>query len=237
MNEFESINRKFSSMKSSLCQSLIDQGVSVKRLARILADLSAFHSSKPHKPLLQDRLDDIVNAEDIDRVFIIICDYSSFINFSLIEHIATELGTEEDKISMQEYQSELENYCRRNIFECPSYYPSPDSNQTRLVIKVDSGIETFSLKHQLSFQSRLAGIIKVTKYTLQLCSVEKGCIELTYQIPRFVKDAIFPLEEQQCGELQKMGVVLLSCVGHSDNVELILVPSSSNPGDSEVKIV
>ena len=232
-NEFESINRKFSSMKSSLCQSLIDQKVSVKRLARILADLGAFHPSKPNKPLLQDRLDDIMNAEDIDTVFFIIRDYSSFINFSLIEHIATELGTEKDKMRMQEYQSELEGYCQRNIFECPSYHTS-DSNQMRLVIKVDSGIETFSLKHQLSFQSRLADIIKVAKYTLQLCSVEKGCIELTYQIPRFVKEVIFPLEEQQHGELRKMGVISLSCNGHSDHDELILIPSSSNAGDIEV---
>ena len=237
INEFQSINRKFSSMKSSLCQSLIDQKVSVKRLARILADLGAFHSSKPHKPLLQDRLDEIMNAEDIDTVFFIIRDYSSFINFSLIEHIATELGTEKDKMCVREYQSELANYCRRNIFECPSYHTSASAtNQVRLVIKVDSGIETFSLKHQLSFQSRLADIMKVAKHTLQLCSVEKGCIQLTYQIPRFVKEAIFPLEEQQCGELRKMGVMSLSCARHSDHDELILIPSSSNAGDIEVKL-
>lgn len=230
INEFQSINCKFSSMKSSLCQSLIDQKVSIKRLARVLADLGAFHSSKPYKPLLQDRLDDIINAEDIDTVFFIICDYSSFINFSLIEHVAAELGTEKDKIRVQEYQSELENYCRRNIFECPSYH-TPDSNQIELVVKVDSSIEAFSLKHQLSFQSRLADVIKVAKYTLQLCSVEKGCIELTYQIPRFVKEAIFPLKEQQCGQLQKMRVISLSCGCYRDHDELIF---STNAGDIEV---
>ena len=232
ISEFQSIIRKFSSMKSSLCQSLIDQKVSVKRLTRVLADLGAFHSSKPHKPLLQDRLDDIISAEDIDDVFFIVRDYSSFINFSLTEHIATEVGTERDIARVQEYHSELEHYCRRNIFECPAYH-TPDSNQIRLVVKVDSSIETFSLKHQLFFQSRLADIINVTKYTLQLCSVEKGCIELTYQMPRFVKEAIFPLKEEQRRELQEIKVISLSCAGcYRDHEELILF---SNASDHKVR--
>lgn len=58
--EFQLISRRFSGFNTAICESLIDQNVPVKKLARALRDLGAFQSSSPDIPLLRDRLEQTV---------------------------------------------------------------------------------------------------------------------------------------------------------------------------------
>ncbi len=208
-HEYQLISRSFSRFNIVLCESLIDQKIPVKRLARVLRDLRAFEPSNPDSPLLRERFDEIKAANDIDDIFDIIADYVSFFSFHVTEHIVDNLGTQSDKQLLKDYKEELQEYCKRNIFECPSY-SATKPGVADLVMKVE-GVEKYNLKHLEELISHVSRVVSVNRYTLQLHSVEKGCVQLNFQIPHFVKEVIFPLKEGQREELKKLAVIMVKC--------------------------
>lgn len=206
-NEFQLITRRFSQFNMAICNSLIQQEVTVKMLQRSLRDLRAFEPAESDVPLLRDRFDEIKAASDVDDVFDILADYVSFFSFHITEHLVGTLGTPEDKKLLADYKEELEEYCKRNIFECPSY-SAPKPGVADLVMKVE-GIEKYNLKHLAELISHVSKVISVSQHTLQLCSVERGCVQLNFQIPYFVRDALFPLGEREMEELKRTDVILV----------------------------
>lgn len=209
-NEFQLMTRRFSKFNSTICESLIERDVTVKSLARVLRDLRAFRPSESEAPLLRDRFDEIKAARDVDDVFDILADYVCFFSFHITEHVVESLGTEKDRRLLAEYKDELDGYCKRNIFECPSYSIQRQQDVANLVVKVE-GIEKYNMKHLAEFISDVSKVLAVSQHTLQLCSVERGCVQLSLQTPHFVKDKVFPLAEGRREELEEMGVVLVRC--------------------------
>jgi len=208
-NEFQLMTRRFSCFNTAVCKSLIQREITVKELVRVLRDLRAFQASEPNVPLLRDRFSEIMEAKDIDDVFNILADYVSFFSFHITEHIVENLGTESDKKLLSDYKEELESYCKRNIFECPSY-STPNPGEAELVMKVE-GIERYNLKHLEELISHVSKALTVCPHTLQLNSVKKGCVQLNFQIPHFVKYHIFPLNNHQLEELRKLQIITLHC--------------------------
>jgi len=79
-------------------------------------------------------------------------------------------------------------------------------------MKVEGTLD-YNVKQLETFKPSVSSIIYLSKYTLCLCSVEKGCLELRYQIPQFVEVAIFPLSQDQQEALREQVVKKLIC-GH-----------------------
>lgn len=73
------------------------------------------------------------------------------------------------------------------------------------------GIEKYNLKHIAELISHVSKVLSVSQHTLQLCSVEKGCVQLNFQIPHFVKDGIFPLAAEQKQAFVQRGIALVRC--------------------------
>ena len=46
---------------------------------------------------------------------------------------------------------------------------------------------------------------------LRLCQIDRGCFELTFQVPSLVQQEIFPLSREQEMALEEEGVVKLKC--------------------------
>jgi len=103
----------FSHLMLETCKSLIQQSVTVQELIRILIYSGAFQPSVVHKPILEEKLEELRKAESIDDVFYILRHYVSFFNYDIVKHIINELGSAED----QTYKVELDKH---SVFECPS---------------------------------------------------------------------------------------------------------------------
>ena len=60
----------------------------------------------------------------------------------MIEHIVHGLGTEQDKLELQNYKKEFQQYSKRRIYECPPIYgPISNAGHALLDLKVDSAYE------------------------------------------------------------------------------------------------
>ena len=213
--ESEDIECKFSHLHSRVYESLRERNVPVDRLVTHLLSLRAFDPvlKGSQKPALQAFSKELWNAGSIEKVLYIIRGCISFFNYHMIEHIVVELGTEQDKVELQNYEKEFDQYSKRRIYECPPEYGSMSKDDhADLVVKVDSVYEEFTVKELKKFQCRLSTIFCVSPQSvLRLCQVEEGCLQLIFQVPLFVQQEIFPLSSEQERALAAEGVIRLTC--------------------------
>ena len=221
-DEHKKISMAFAALVGRTIKSLMTtQNVSVADLFRILMGLKAFQpvATVPKKPLLESRLEELKKAETIDDIFLILQEYMSFYSHHILEHIIEELGSREDQERLEVYKTKLNDYCKRGIFECPSF-STLQRDQVRLVFKFeveDDFLANCTILHLDIFRSRIADIIKVSKYPLQLVTVEEGCLQLTYSIPQCIKKTVFALLASTIKEFLAIRVIRISC----ENFEII----------------
>ena len=213
--ESEDIVHKFWYLHSRVLKSLCEQNVSVDKLVAHLLSLRAFDPvyKDSQKPALQTFFQELRSAGSIEDVLFIIREYVSFFNYRVIEHIVDGLGTDKDKVELQNYEKDFDEYSKRRVYECPPEYGSKsDADHADLVVKVDSVYEDFTVKELKKFQYRLSRILHVSPQSvLRLCRVEEGCLQLIFQVPSFVQQEIFPLSSEQVSALTAEGVIRLTC--------------------------
>ena len=215
--ESEDIVHKFWHLHSTVYESLRQRNVPVDRLVVHLLSLGAFDpvTKDSQKPVLQT-FQQLQKAGSIEDVLLAIKDYFSFFNYHVIQHIVDKLGTEHDKIELQNYEKAFEEYSKRRIYECPPVYGTMSNDgHTNLVLKLDSVYEKFTVKELKKFEYRLSRIFCVSPQTvLRLCRVDEGCLQLIFQVPSFVQQEIFPLSSEQESALTAEGVIRLTCGGY-----------------------
>ena len=213
--ESQEIMMQFQKLVSATIESLFRQNVSPQRLVSHIMTLVAFDPvfHKPQVPILQECLEELEAADTIFKIFLILKNYFSFFNYGIIEHIIEVLGTEEDKTKLQNYKEKFDQYARRRIYECgPQFGPENEPDHPNIVIKLDSRYDNYTVAEIKSFCHKLSETLHLSsRGVLFLVRVDKGCIQLTLQVPLFVQQEIFPLSREQERTLEAEGVIKLSC--------------------------
>ena len=204
----------FQKLVSKTCTSMKKRGVTPKELVDHLIALG------PLDPVLRESeggalhkgLSEMRKANTVGDVFFQIRDYMSFFNYEILEHIVKELGTDDDRAEVDQYKGKLRDYCKRRAVECPLSYGMPSkSGHVRIVVKLDEDLEKYTVAELKLFQRNLSRILNLKEYALCLISVDKGCLELTFQMPSFLKQKVFPLSYKQEEALKWEGVVKVQC--------------------------
>ena len=215
---------RFQELVSGTIESLVGQKVSAKMLVTHVMTLGAFDCvfKEPQMPVLQHRLQELKATNTIYEVFLVLNEYFSFFNYQLIEHIIKSLGTREDKASLQKYKDTFNQYAKRRVFEClPEFGPVCDSDHADIFVKVDSQYDNYKVAEIERFQNKLSEILRISPQgILRLCRVNKGCVQLMFQVPSFVQEKIFPLSKEQEKALATVGVIRLTCEKYQFQVRL-----------------
>ena len=164
-------------------------------------------------PALNNHSKHLHAEETVPGIFLVLQDNLSFFNYHILEHIITVLGTEEDKENLQRYKKQFDDYAKRRIYEClPQFGPVSENGYVDVFVKVDLQYERYTVAEVEIFRCELSKILNISHQgVLRLCRVEKGCFQLTFQVPIFVQQAIFPLTTKQEMALAENGVIRLVC--------------------------
>ena len=217
LDESEEMLFAFQRLVSTARRSLIRQNILPEDLVAELLSLDALdpvlNKTEMPTPVFRECQKELQEAKSINTIFSTIKHYFSFFNYKIIEHILVVFGTNDDQEEVQKYKETLERYCKRRVFECPPhiYGSRSESGHACLVVKKDAVLNHFSMNQLGVFHYKLCRILQVTEHTLQLLSVEEGCLQLTFQIPSFLQHLIFPLSEDQEKSLKVEGVLRLMC--------------------------
>ena len=212
--DFQDINEKYADLTADVRKSL-ESRITPEELSHILMDLRVFtHLHNDSQPMFGDRYKELRSAKNIGEIFEIMRDYGSFFSHNIIEFIVKKLGTDEDKEKLTQYKRDFHEYCKRHIFECP-YFSTKSPKFPDLVMKVDMKAlqNQYTLEAQEEFEDRVVTVLGIANHALKLCSLSKGCLLMTYQIPAAAEDAIRSLKPKQIVDLTQLGIVRLICRG------------------------
>ena len=218
LKDSDNVISEFSDLIHHTITSIASRCISVKKLRTRLSSLGAYRPTRDPVPLLRNQLNEINRAEDVEEVFCILDDYYSFFNYGIIEKLISWFGTPEDKERLEAYTENFKRFCKRRTFECPpdifGHTVDVDKGKTNFVVKVEESwdpSEGCSLENVLRLSNSLADILEVDPMMLHLCRIDKGCVELLFQVPSFVEEDIFPLSVEQERSLTSVGVTRLTC--------------------------
>ena len=206
---------KFQQLFSATTKSLQERSIPVSLLTRHLECLGSIKPTFKDSglPPLRHQLPGLANARNVDAVMSVVKDYCSFFNYRMLEHIINELGTEQDKVNLAKYKGDFAKYGERHVFECPSEVGKlSDEGHGNMFVTLDDSFDKCTVNHLQSFISNLQKTLNIpSNIVLKLCRIESGSLKLTFQLPHFVLEDIFPLSSDQEVELSSLGVMQLSC--------------------------
>ena len=221
----EKINLEFQKLVSATIESLNRQNVPPdKLLSHVMTLGSLKRVFEPQVPALHHRFKELNAAKTIYDSFLVLNDYFSFFNYHIIEHIVEELGTEEDKAKLQKYTQDFNQYAKRRIFEClPEFgHVLSDSDHVDIFVKLDSQYDDYTVAELEGFCHKLSKLLDISLGILCLCRVDKGCLQLMFQVPSFVQQRIFPLSREQERALADVRVTRLTCGDYYFPVNLLV---------------
>ena len=187
---------------------------SLEECKEILSRVPGMASEMKEVPMFTDREQQIVDAKNYLECFVILSHYYSWFDGSILEAVATSTKKDSSELlsSLRSYTDRLHSYCKRYIFECPA--PSSMSSTkgtTFLVLKVTgdqwSNTKMVTAEKIKKFNAELMKTFEISNYTLKLCTVNTGCVQLAYSIPLCIYNKLFPLNEDQCKHLPMLGVM------------------------------
>jgi len=217
-DDVRKMKRLFGCLVTRTCDS-VEERISVVKFARSILALGAYDPApEDHdRSLLNEHRDEIKRAESISEIFNILNAYWNYLSYEILEYIIELYGTSEDKERMRKYDEELHSFCKRRLFEVPmpvsgSGTESKSSpKQEKLYVKLDVQ-ENIPADQFYQIKGRIAKILHVNSATLQIYSMNKGCVQLTFLVPRFVAQEIFPLSyEQTLAPSKDVSVIRLEC--------------------------
>ena len=219
----EKMKFHFGWIVTKTCDSVEKQTTVAKFAGSILA-LGAYDPA----PEVQDRLllhehrEEIKDAKAISDIFIILSAYWNYLNYEILKYIIELYGTSEDIERLEDYNKKLHIFCERRIFELPESSSETgnvqNEKQDKFVIKLDVQ-ESITCKEVLQIRRRIAKILRINVAALTISQMDIGCVQLTFLIPKFVVQEVFPLSSKQISTLFKdASIISLECGSYSCKV-------------------
>ena len=211
----------------------VEKRTTVEKFAGSILALGAYEPvcEVQGRSLLEDYSEEINSAGTISKIFIILNAYWNYLTYEVLEYIIKEFGDDSDKERLKNYNKDLQEFCKRRIFELP-----PDSGNDKTVspkqkqfrVKLNFRKDS-TCKDLLQIRGRIAKILKVKLAALVLSRVDEGCVQLTLLIPRFVAQELFPISCEQASALSKdASVIRLECGHYIYEVSMIAVCRSTS---------
>ena len=212
-----SMRRQFGSLFTKTRDSVEEQTSIVKFSGSILA-LGAYDPAPKDRDrsLLDEHRKEIKHAKSISEIFNILVPYCNYLNYELLEYIIDLYGTDEDKQRLKSYKEKLRNFCEHGPFEFPLSESgigsgSDNTKQESFSVKLNAR-KNITYKELLQIRERIAEILRVKLAALIIDPMDAGYVQLTFRIPKFVAQEIFPLSSDQTSALSKnASVIRLEC--------------------------
>ena len=216
-NDEQEMRRLFASLVMHTRDS-VQERIPVVDFAGSILALGAYEPAvgERDRRLLDEHREEIRSAKSVSEIFNILCAYWNYLDYKLLVYVIEECGTHDDSVvkRLQSYNEALQRFCKRRIFELPlpeNGNGAENKKQEKLYIKLNIPEDTL-VEQMFPIRIKVAEILQLNPATLQICSVDKGCVQLIFLIPKFVARKIFPLSDEQTSALSKdVSVMRLEC--------------------------
>ena len=221
------IMKKFYRLASELYNSISHgpRPVTVHDLRANLYEIKAYPDRRSKESIFDGYKEDCDRGKKIEEIFNVITDICSFLDYDLLENLINTFGTEEDKERIAKYRKDFANYAKRrtSIYECPCIESADRSKWSDIYVKLDSRLEEeLDIKQLREFRHQISKILGINKAAIRFCCAKNGCIELKFQLPKFIEKVIVPLSFERKTQLKQLGVIQFSTSDYRCNIKVSL---------------
>ena len=206
----------FAETEDKLIVSLESQELSVSRLRNYAGNFVKKIGTK-------EELEKLQKSENLYDVFFALHPFKSFFHYEIVENIVKRFGSGEDQHLMEDYVSKFNDFCRRSVFEVPpNVFHDSDPKPGDKVFSVKfTPEERASLGDIVAVRRKMANILGIDVYALQLCCVTDGCVCLRFLISAQMAQNVSSLSQNQLRALNDIHVRVLKDFSPLEEEELI----------------
>ena len=215
----DEMQRSFGKLVTKTLQSL-EHKITVRQLASTLLALGAYEPvMQKEEALLEDHEEKLFQAQSFPDVYRIIHPYMSFFNPELLAYIIETHGAQTNREDFKEYRNTLDAFCQGTVSPPMDLSSKGQSSTTitesREEIAVKLDLKDRRLQRIRNIKSSIAKILGVKEATLCLVSIQEGCTEVVFMVPKFVVKQQFPLINEQIQAFLSLGAQqLMTSNGH-----------------------
>ena len=149
--------------------------VPLQRLKRCITRLPASIKYQ-HIAFIRENLSDIKESESMEDIFLLLNLYWDFLNYTLLEHIATNFGNNDTKVAMANYVTELVEFRKAtNLSDFISHWPCTGKvppDMSKLLIKMDKNWSNCTLEDVEQFRRTLTQKLLLPSFAVLLRDAE-----------------------------------------------------------------
>lgn len=205
--EYKAIVNRFSKLTHAIERHILDKRMTFSNLSKTLAKLDSFMPSLPK----DEKIVLIKKSKTVSKLFAMLPEDSSFLDYHVFEDIANELKNKDLKSKVASYKKFLDAYCQRGIFKCPSFSPpTVRKGQSSFITEVHHSKSQMCIHDLVVVQEQLCGVLGVVSNTVCLCSASKmpnSNMQVVFRVPDYVKDILIPLNAEQEAAMRQLGFV------------------------------
>ena len=183
------LEKKFRGLVSNTKKHMITESVDVGELRDAITILPTTLKEE-HKKFVHEKEDDILKAEKIEEVFRIANKYWDFLNYSLLQYIIDEYGSDEIQSKMEAFDEEVCTFRRNTLLKPFSkvYKRKPDLENEKEMKKLESvheiDLATATLEDVEQFRHDCNSELSLYEFSLQLVKIQDGCMMLTWLVSK-----------------------------------------------------
>ena len=206
---------------SSLCDCLVDKGVSVHRLRTFLLKMPAFERGDDKQcqaKLLSGVKSKLEEADTVYKIFDLLGEEcASFLNYDIYRSIQDKFCSDVDcdDFKYPEYlKAYIEQHKLKEFFDVNPKLEKLTKASKKLKLKMDIEL-TSKVARVINLKSSLAALLGLRPSALRLFSIEEGCVLVTFLIPATVAGSVFPADKkvdaQQMEGFRSLSVLWATC--------------------------
>ena len=143
-----------------------------------------------HKNFILSNYSLFEEAKSIESIFKYLSFYLSFIDFSLLEHIIEQFGSDSLKRDMSSYAEDMRHFrINTPVSEALSYLPKTSdapAGYSRLTVKIDFDVQTATLEDVETYRKRFASDFLLSQLALSLFDLQESSLLVTWLVPAAV---------------------------------------------------
>ena len=205
---------------------------SVDDLRSYLMSLEAFQSGSNFNTkckLLSGEKDKLEKASTICQIFDVLNSCTSYINCDIYQRIVDDHDIDHGQNEVLKYPEHLRAYFEKHkISEFIKINPKLEkcTDKTEKLILKFNVEETSRLAKVIELKKEVARILGLLPSAIQLYDIDDGCVLVTFHIPIFVADLVFPkgkksLSPEQKEELHSSSILWLECNENRYSFEVV----------------
>ncbi len=180
---------RFMVLQKIALNEMAEKGVTVTDFRQTLMILPSSIKNE-NKHFIKSNYSLFEEANSIGKIFLHLSFYLSFIDFSLLEHIIEQFGSDSLKQNMSSYAEDMRKFKMKTpVSEALNYLPKisdAPADYSRLTVKFDFDVQSATLEDLETYRKRFASEFLLSQLALSLSDLQESSLLVTWLVPAAV---------------------------------------------------